>query len=263
MAREHYPPAFSKDQEILKYLKGLEDDIKLLKNRTTSTLQQIAVADIDDPIEGEHVIDYTDDQHKWYSNGAWRQAPAAGDATWPTQYIILPWLDQDMVDNDYTTVFDTTSVLGAYARSTSNGNDYTSLVRLGPYGSRWGLEVIADMGLDFGIISYQFATADENDYGDGRYTIAADGSFATLQSRTFYRNPAIKNQQFNERAFRVLGADGAILTSIGASDPPTGDATFNGGAGPYLFRLLTNGRDGASSGFRTQIEAVILRRFAG
>lgn len=77
MAREHYPPAFTKDEEVLKYLKGLEDKIRLLENRTTSTLQQTAVTNIDDPIEGEYVVDPTDNLLKWYSNGAWRQ-PAAG-----------------------------------------------------------------------------------------------------------------------------------------------------------------------------------------
>lgn len=76
MARDHYPPAFTKDQEVLKYIKSLEDRLKKLEQGTTATLQQIAVVDVDDPIEGEHVIDHTDDQHKWYSNGAWRSGGA-------------------------------------------------------------------------------------------------------------------------------------------------------------------------------------------
>lgn len=72
MARDHLPPAFTKDAAIREYIQTLERRLKLLENRTTATLQRMRASDIDDPIEGEEIID--DVTHKWYADGAWHQA---------------------------------------------------------------------------------------------------------------------------------------------------------------------------------------------
>ncbi len=58
---------------ISKRLDALEAEVKRLKNTTTSTTQQSAITAIVDPIEGEYVVDPTDNKLKWYSNGAWRE----------------------------------------------------------------------------------------------------------------------------------------------------------------------------------------------
>jgi hypothetical protein len=75
MAREHESPSFGPAAEMWAEIKRLRSEVNGLKSRTTATLQQIDVTNIDDPIEGEEVIDYADQhKHKWYSGGSWRTA---------------------------------------------------------------------------------------------------------------------------------------------------------------------------------------------
>lgn len=73
MARENKPMAGTIYGEALNELQAIERQVALLEQRTTTTLQQISPAVIADPLEGEAVIDHTD-QHrlKWYSDGEWR-----------------------------------------------------------------------------------------------------------------------------------------------------------------------------------------------
>lgn len=179
---------------------------------------------------------------------------------------MLPWLDLDNSNySDYQKVNDLAgSITGAYAEATVDGDALTWPVRLGPYGSSWGLFLIGHRGTDFGKVDYQFANADENEYGDGRFTLDVDASFVTLQTRDFYNVAPLKNQDFTESVFRIKGADNATLTSIAGSDPDLpAEKIFDGGAGFYLFRLHTNGQNGSSTGYRVNVVSLTLRRLPG
>lgn len=51
--------------------------LRRLENNTVNTMQQLTTDDINDPLEGEFIIDYRDHQHTWYSGGEWRRPAEA------------------------------------------------------------------------------------------------------------------------------------------------------------------------------------------
>jgi len=52
----------------------LNDRVRTLETNNVLTSQIADPLFISDPVEGEHVIDPTDDKHAWYVNGAWHKA---------------------------------------------------------------------------------------------------------------------------------------------------------------------------------------------
>jgi len=179
---------------------------------------------------------------------------------------LIPWADVDSANwSDYVKVDDLSgSLTGAYAEATADGDRFTWPVRLGPEGSVWGLFTIAHRNTDGGKIDYQFATADDDEYGLGRFTLDADATFVTLQTRDLYNASPTKNEDFTEHAFRINGTEGDALTSITGADPDVPAAyVFDGGPGLYLFRVHTNGQNGSSSGYRSQLVSLLLRREPG
>lgn len=70
--RDNKGPSFGPFREIVRRLSDVEDSVRLLRQATTTTVQQTPTAVVDDPIEGQIVIDGT--KHKWYSGGAWHEA---------------------------------------------------------------------------------------------------------------------------------------------------------------------------------------------
>jgi hypothetical protein len=74
VARDSRGPVTSRDQAILREIQILKDRITRLENNRALTSPIVDPDDVDDPIEGEHIIDHTDHAHKWYEDGAWRSA---------------------------------------------------------------------------------------------------------------------------------------------------------------------------------------------
>ncbi len=72
MARDQRTHPFTTDQGIQQELAALKHKLDLLERGTTTTIQQKAVSAIDDPLNGELVIDPTDNEFKWYFN-EWKQ----------------------------------------------------------------------------------------------------------------------------------------------------------------------------------------------
>ncbi len=73
MARDQHLHPMTADQLIQAQIRDLTSRVKRLRQATTTTVRQATTGQIDDPLEGELIIDYLDNKVKWYSNGAWRE----------------------------------------------------------------------------------------------------------------------------------------------------------------------------------------------
>ncbi len=73
MARNQHLHPMTADQLIQAQIRDLTSRVKRLRQTTTTTVRQATTGQIDDPLEGELIIDYLDNKVKWYSNGAWRE----------------------------------------------------------------------------------------------------------------------------------------------------------------------------------------------
>ncbi len=78
MARDQNLHPMNSSQAVTNDLKRLRREIDLLSKRTSTTIQIKTIGEIDDPIEGEIIIDRLDGEFKWYSNGTWRLCEALG-----------------------------------------------------------------------------------------------------------------------------------------------------------------------------------------
>lgn len=75
MARDNRGPANGVNASLQRQIDVLSDRLRDLERRRVLTSG--IPGDLDlilDPVEGEHVIDNSDDRHAWYSNGAWHKA---------------------------------------------------------------------------------------------------------------------------------------------------------------------------------------------
>lgn len=81
--RDPTPGNNTPEQAMRDELDDLHQKIARLNNRLTATVPQMRESDVDDPQEGQDIIDW-DDNHtrKWYSDGAWRSS-SAGSAVVP------------------------------------------------------------------------------------------------------------------------------------------------------------------------------------
>jgi hypothetical protein len=87
MARDNKGPATSSEAMIQRELIALEKRLRLLERNQIATMPVISPEDIDDPIEGEEVIDHWDDRHAWYVNGVWIKPEGGFRPRWIHTYL--------------------------------------------------------------------------------------------------------------------------------------------------------------------------------
>src|SRR5207237_9675161 len=74
---------------------------------------------------------------------------------------------------------------------------------------------------------------------------------------------AFTNRQvIGDSQFRIMGADGAAITANGVPSGADGVDHFTGGAGIWVLRVRTNGKNGASAGYQTRLSSIIVRRIS-
>lgn len=273
MAREHYPPAFTRDAEVLKYIKHLEERLAKLEKSTTATLQQISVADIDDPIEGEHVIDHTDDKHKWYSGGAWREAAAGeGDNAWPSIYnvplfanwnaygnlggIWKPFVDAACIHNGYVS----NSQLMSPEANWVNNATTTWHLRLGPKGSVWAVELMHTQGPDHGNLQFRIGSVSDDGSTPGGLQDTSTTNFITHPDTVQGYFASRRVNQYSDLMclIKIMGNPGDPLTTIDAGHTIP---QIDGGPGMYNIQLKINGNTAPSTGYRCGIQEICVRRF--
>jgi hypothetical protein len=145
--------------------------------------------------------------------------------------------------------------------------------KLGPYGSRWAVALVAETGPDCGELVFQLATGSEDAPNEG--FAVPDGMLDSPYnvSNTYTQFDDFATQDLYNAApgvvnpyqlvdFRVKGGDGAAHTAITDPDPDMGAGVVasDGGAGVWWLRVLIDGKNGSSSGFRATIRSLYVVR---
>lgn len=236
-----------------------------------------------------------------YENHAWRHRPkaqggtdpipgleAGEDTSYGTMYELMGPGSLDAFSTDWAG-FDTAFTIqdvtkygnwklenktpftgGAYA----DGASWYRAVRLGPYGSVWRFNLVADTGTDCGRLKFSLASDPENDIGGATPTIPDgylsldpenDLTFVDLKvdpnvGPVYHDNidlyavsPAVS--YVNSIAeFRILGQPGDALTSASVtSDGYANTNVLDGGPGMYWVKMTVDGKNASSSAYRCSI----------
>lgn len=205
-----------------------------------------------------------------------------GGGAWHQQ-IPLVWYDAadhpPGIDEDgYTWVNDASFVGGGYVEGTADGDYFTCMVLLGPKGSIWQITWRAAQGPDFGRFTFALASlgyeSNLRPSGDNTGKIApvdgAYGSFTYIDLATTHSYDAYNPADVGEvrvsssTPFIVGGDEGDPLTDFftGNTDPMTGFTLMDGGPGWYRFKVYTDGKNAASSGYRVRISNIVFSRRA-
>lgn len=148
-------------------------------------------------------------------------------------------------------------------------NDYLGFqFTLGPRGSIWGLRWAFAQAPDAGTFAFELASVPEPDpdrggVDDAGSLLRSDSlSYVAWGGATDGYAAAFADAGSNSMlVVRIVGADHAPLTAIGpATDPWTGYAEADGGAGVYRVRLIVTGKNGASSGYAVRLTALAMVR---
>lgn len=156
--------------------------------------------------------------------------------------------------------FEIAGFSGAPSTRTAADGDYTTAVaRIGPQDSYWGVAMAGLKGPDYGNIDLQVASFQELGTGQTEdpsaatfittHTNIAGGFAAALANEVWNVNPAIK----------LTGIDGAPFTTILSYS--SGVAIIDGGPGLYAFKLIVNGKNISSSGYKGAFSEWIIGRF--
>jgi hypothetical protein len=73
MSKDNRGPANSPAAAARQELIELTRRVSQLERNAVLTSQISATTAIEEPVEGEHIIDHTDNKHAWYVNGAWHK----------------------------------------------------------------------------------------------------------------------------------------------------------------------------------------------
>lgn len=148
-------------------------------------------------------------------------------------------------------------------------NDWLGLLfTLGPKGSIWALRFSYAVAPDAAMVGFDLASVAEPDPARGGVDDAGtllrsddltyipwSGSFDT------YAPAFADSQSGGQVVVRLTGDDHAPCTEIGnTTDPWTGYAETDGGAGVYRVRLKVTGKNAASAGYKVYLTALALVR---
>lgn len=214
-----------------------------------------------------------------------RPAPAAAEAAagsdpWPMSYDLMPWdaAKRGIDGYDFNPTRDSAYLGGFYVEGNGDGDIAIMYFRLGPRGSAWGLNFECDRGSDCGIVhtSWQVVSEDSGALGNGAgfegglglifdsYAGAAP-TFYTADSPSFdlYNAAPSLHQNFDGYSqFRIMGQEGDLITAnatTNADDPFF--KHFDGGPGIWACKVMVNGKNASSSGYRVRIENAFVRRW--
>lgn len=148
-------------------------------------------------------------------------------------------------------------------------NDYVGFqFTLGPQGAIWAVRCAYAVAPDAAQFFFELASVPEPD--PDRAGVDDQGTLLKSDSLSYvaatgtidgYAPVFADSQLNNQYVFRLMGADHAPLTMIGpATDPWTGYAEADGGAGVYRLRLKVSGKNGASAGYKVYLTALALVR---
>lgn len=213
------PPADVLDQ-IRQELADVTKRVRDLENNTVMTVQQSDLVDIEDPLEGETVIDHTDDQFAWYSNGVWHKAAlsAATDIYFASQthdiasaslaadtYLQPDFTGEGLYKRDLgetSPASASSPYSGTYFEWNESDHEFGFVIKDGVYyvECRWQFEnaisgvddlfelELDNVGMEFGSGATVLAGAVQ----DGRFyrrIPVADGVFYTVKSQTIWVIP--------------------------------------------------------------------------
>jgi len=212
-------------------------------------------------------------------------------AMWPMFYEVLPWDLWNNLDGVAAPFFGndllTPDMAGANAYvngwrfgDTRDQASFLVPLRLGPQGSVWSIEFIADGGPNAGVVEYHWQTISESVPGQG-YDLNGLNILGDSVTRggppdplVYYRTsaayafdaygaaPFTNRQVIGYSQFRIMGADGAAITGNGVPSGADGVDHFTGGAGIWVLKVQTNGKNGASGGYQTRLSSIIVRRIS-
>lgn len=199
----------------------------------------------------------------------------AGSPMWPLepQALVRPTIKLAQNGDNFWTITNVTP--DAYGsikyESATDGDGFQAAVRLGPYGSRWGMAFVAEKGPDCGKMTVQ-AWVGPEDYSG--WTTVPDGGLQSPYnvSHTYTQFVDVFTQDLYAAGtstlsvaspsssidWRILGVDGASLTSISGTDPDTGAGVrdADGGSGVWWFRVKVNGKNASSSAYRVTLRGL-------
>lgn len=212
---------------------------------------------------------------------AW-ETPASSSssvAMWPIepQELVRPTIDlAQNGDNWFSVTNPTPDVYGAIKyESTSDGDHFIAAARVGPYGSRWTLGYVVELGPDCGKLTIQAWVGPESYSG---WTNVPDGGMQSPYnaSNTYTQfvdvvtidcyaagSSTIQNAGPSSSIdWRVMGADGTSLTSISGTNADTGAGVrdADGGSGVWWFRSYINGKNASSSAYRVTVRGLWVAR---
>lgn len=148
-------------------------------------------------------------------------------------------------------------------------NDYLGLLfTLGPQGSIWALRWSFAVAPNAGTFNFSLASVPEPDpdragVDDAGTLLEADSlNYVSWGGSTdAYAAAFADSQSGGQLVVRLTGDDHAPLTQIGVdTDPWTGYAETDGGAGVYRVRLNVSGKNAASTGYKVYLTALAMVR---
>jgi hypothetical protein len=135
---------------------------------------------------------------------------------------------------------------------------------LGPLGSLHEFVYTIRTGPDYGQPEVFLASIPEDDATSGYANPA--GILKDISALTFvklvdlqgYSAGLTRNVQRQMQPLRVMGADGAPLTTI--TTDADGNRALDGGAGPYAMKIVVSTKTGASTGFKFDLQDLHRKR---
>jgi hypothetical protein len=202
MARHNKPVPTTIAQAALQDLQRIDRKIALLEQQTTFAVQQIAVSAIADPVEGEVVIDHTDNHRlKWYSNGMWHSVCDCAEIL--RDLLIIGLNNGTNGENNY-------SVYG-FNLETLTFSQLAAPITDDEWWAAWwshdGTKVYAVREVDFPIRAKAYSM---NADGTGLTEIGYDGDFQASNYVPYTGTPAKFALSNNVDQIKVLNEDGSI-----------------------------------------------------
>lgn len=232
-------------------------------------------------------MSYVDHAHRHLPGGSDpipAQAAGSSSAMWPMSYDLLQYDVFNMSGDDAEAspfwpspvVRDTAYIKNFYTQASTNSAQWLSYIRLGPKGSNWCVNMIADKDADCGILTFSWQTLDEatsasgNGYSDDGAGMVAGSTdrgtptYYTSDANTvdLYRStPQLHHDYAYISPFRIGGDDGDPITANASlADPDDNAKSFDGGAGIWVLSVEITGKNASSSAFRSRIEGLWVRR---
>jgi len=283
MAQYPVPSGADPIDFLLRENANLKSRVVALEGRRLSTWDRYDHAAVAAPVEGQHVIEASDESVWRYSNGEWRQFSTGARRVssvaydFPIDRLTLVWSFNEILQSGYSVVTDATYPLGAYFQASLDAKYFVLGFPLGPKGSRWAVNLNFGTGPDHGKIQLQWAqtaatvlAADSESGVDTPEYLYGPGTIGTWYQTNnsdlidLYSAGVVKDVSVREQSlFTINGDDGAQLSADGTSDPFPSSVYMNGsGDGSYWWwlRVLTSGKNASSTGFKTSINRIRVTR---